>query len=227
MAARLGNVLYWLGCIVAVGWVAVSHAEEKATDDDAFLLGCAWAGDRHPIDVCGGFPTRALCEREGRAAVASGELSKFECISADKLRVIDSIDWSRIWPGITDQPTAAGPGGSDQPTFSPQIPVRTAAPDRWHGRPSAPAPVPDEYRRPYVPSPYPTGDYPPLPGGHYGMARPPFPAPTVQTVPPQAAGINPGWMGPSQGWAGLERNARPSANIEDYRRTRGKPFIAQ
>jgi hypothetical protein len=22
MAARLGNVLYWLGCIVAVGWVA-------------------------------------------------------------------------------------------------------------------------------------------------------------------------------------------------------------
>jgi hypothetical protein len=89
MAARLGNVLYWLGCIVAVGWVAVSHAAEKATDD-AFLLACVWTGDRHhSAHACGGFPTRTLCEREGRAAVASGELLSFECVSADEFRAID------------------------------------------------------------------------------------------------------------------------------------------
>jgi hypothetical protein len=58
MAARLGNVLYWLGCIVAVGWVAVSHAEEKA-DDDSFILGCIWTGD-HKRTVCGEFTTRAF-----------------------------------------------------------------------------------------------------------------------------------------------------------------------
>jgi hypothetical protein len=202
MAARLGNVLYWLGCIVAVGWVAVSHAEEKA-DDDAFILGCIWTGD-HKRTVCGEFTTRASCEREGRAAVASGNLSKFECISAV------TIDWGALFDGvfrsIFEEPTAAGPGGSDQPTFSKQMPVRPAAPDpmaqyhqqmddpgfqwtrkwpsasdRWHGLP------------------------PPLPSGGWTNAaqvyghppRPPssgpLPPPQTQTVPPQPAGIPQGW----------------------------------
>ena len=80
MAARLGNVLYWLGCIVAVGWVVVSHAE-----DDQFSLECVWTADRHHKTHCGGFPTRALCEREGRTAVASGELSSFNCVSAPRV----------------------------------------------------------------------------------------------------------------------------------------------
>jgi hypothetical protein len=126
MAARLGNVLYWLGCIVAVGWVAVSHAEEKA-DDDAFILGCIWTGD-HKRTVCGEFTTRASCEREGRAAVASGELSKFECISPVELAAaLDAL--FKAWGRGIAEPTAVGPGGSDQPTFG-RLPVRTAAPDR-------------------------------------------------------------------------------------------------
>jgi hypothetical protein len=126
MAARLGNVLYWLGCIVALDWVAVSHAAEKA-DDDAFLLACVWTGD-HKATGCGGFPTRALCEREGRAAVASGELSKFECISPVELAAaLDAL--FKAWGRGIAEPTAVGPGGSDQPTFGRQIPVRTAATD--------------------------------------------------------------------------------------------------
>jgi hypothetical protein len=107
--------------------LAVSHAAEKAPDDDAFLLGCIWTGD-HKRTVCGEFTTRASCEREGRAAVASGELSKFECISAV------TIDWGALFDGvfrsIFEEPTAAGPGRSDQPTFGRQMPVRIAAPDR-------------------------------------------------------------------------------------------------
>jgi hypothetical protein len=213
MAARLGNALYWLGCIMAVGWVAVSHAAEKA-DDDTFILGCIWTGDSKGT-VCWGFPTRASCEREGRAAVASGELSKFECISTAELAaLLEAI--GHIFGA--DQPTAAGPGGSDQPTFSKQMPVRTAA--------SASEPRPTPQGLPSAPDMRLPGSriWPPV-GGR------PAPAPVgawqVQTVPPQAAGINPGFMGSPQGWAGFERNARPSTNIEDYRRTRGKPFIAQ
>jgi hypothetical protein len=34
--------------------LAVSHAAEKAPDDDAFLLGCIWTGD-HKRTVCGEF----------------------------------------------------------------------------------------------------------------------------------------------------------------------------
>jgi hypothetical protein len=87
MAARLGNVLYWLGCIVAVGWAAVSHAEETTDvmSADQFSLECVWTNDRHYKTHCGGFPTRALCEREGRTAVASGELSSFNCVSAPRV----------------------------------------------------------------------------------------------------------------------------------------------
>jgi hypothetical protein len=70
-----------------------AHAAEKA-DDDAFILGCIWTGDSKGT-VCGGFPTRALCEREGRAAVASGELLSFNC---------DSV---------------AGPSAPAQPTWPP------------------------------------------------------------------------------------------------------------
>jgi hypothetical protein len=66
--------------------MAVSHAEET-TDDmsaDQFSLECVWTGDRHHnTHACGGFPTRARCEREGRTAVASGELLSFNCVSAD------------------------------------------------------------------------------------------------------------------------------------------------
>jgi hypothetical protein len=49
----------------------------------------------------------------------------------------------------------------------------------------------------------------------------------IQTIPGQPAGINPGFMGAREGWPGFMRNARPSTNIEDYRRARGKSFIAQ
>ena len=71
-----------------------------------------------------------------------------------------------------------------------------------------------------------------LPGGVYRGAPRPLPPPQTQTVPPQPAGIPQGWTTgvarlPGGDWANFEKNARPSANIEDYRRTRGKPFIAQ
>jgi hypothetical protein len=48
-----------------------------------------------------------------------------------------------------------------------------------------------------------------LPGGHYTQ---------YGTYPNRPMG---------EGWANFMKNARPSANIEDYRRTRGKPFIVQ
>jgi hypothetical protein len=78
--------------------LAVSHAEET-TDDvsvDQFLLECVWTADRHHnTHACGGFPTRALCEREGRAAVASGELLSFNCVlSAEKTTDDVSADGS-------------------------------------------------------------------------------------------------------------------------------------
>jgi hypothetical protein len=244
MAARLGNALYWLGCIVAVGWVAVSHAAEKA-DDDAFLLACVWTGD-HKATSCGGFPTRALCEREGRIAVANGELSKFRCISTAELAAL----LEAIGHIFADQPTAAGPGGSDQPTFSKQMPVRPAAPDplaqyhqqmddpgfRWMRKFAGPS-------RPYDPNAQ--GPYMPKElqgGGVFRGAPPPLPPPTTTMIPQQAAGGPPGWAPATEGrgigvpsaptqpfsnWPRFMKNARPSANIEDYRRTRGKPFIAQ
>jgi hypothetical protein len=201
--------------------LAVSHAAEKAPDDDAFLLGCIWTGD-HKRTVCGEFTTRASCEREGRAAVASGELSKFECISAV------TIDWGALFDGvfrsIFEEPTAAGPGGSDQPMFGRQMPVRIAAPDRAYlqrlfpntvlmvAGPSAPDPKLWHPGQAYQGSVAP-GLLPPpmlgqpntymLPGGSYGP------------------------MHPGGDWAKFMQNARPSANIEDYRRARGKPFIVQ
>jgi hypothetical protein len=190
---------------VAVGWVAVSHAEEKA-DDDAFLLACLWTGD-HKATFCGGFPTRALCEREGRAAVANGELSKFRCIStADLAALLEAIGHIiRFEPN--DQPTAAGPGGSDQPTFGQQITDWSMLPNKFID---------------------PTHTIPP--------------PPTTTLIPQQATGGPPGWAPATEGrgigvpsaptqpfsnWPRFMKNARPSANIEDYRRTRGKPFIVQ
>jgi hypothetical protein len=121
------------------------------------------------------------------------------------------------------EPTAAGPGGSDQPTFGLQMPVRTAAS----------APDPNNMARNLQPPPAP-GALPPmvLPGGVYRGTPRPLPPPQTQTVPPQPAGIPQGWTTgvarlPGGDWANFEKNARPSANIEDYRRARGKPFIAQ
>ena len=72
-----------------------SRAADKANDDAAFLLACVWTG-HHKADACGGFPTRALCEREGHIAVASGEITNFDCIS-----VIDDLfkNAARWWPG--------------------------------------------------------------------------------------------------------------------------------
>jgi hypothetical protein len=233
-------------CVPNHSRLAASHAEET-TDDmyaDQFLLECVWTGDRHyNTHACGGFPTRALCEREGRTAVASGELSSFNCVSAKGAPpwpanslggeisggvgvTAIALD-AAIGRGIA-QPTAAGPGGSDQPTFGQQMPVRTAA--------SAPDPN-NMARNLPPPSPYPPNTHM-LPGGNYGGAGipsayqnstpPSLPPPSQRPLlPAQPAGINPGWTGPSRGWAGFEQSARPSTNIEDYRRTRGKPFIAQ
>jgi hypothetical protein len=248
MAARLGNVLYWLGCIVAVGWVAVSHAEETPDDVEQFILACVWTGDRHHNTACGDFPTRTLCEREGRAAVASGELLKFECVSADGLNaILESIGRGRMWwPGV-GEPTAPGPGGSDQPTFGQQMPVRTAAPDpvaqyhqqmddpgfRWMRKVAGPS-APDRWHG--LPPPLPSGGWTNAAQVYGRPSRPPssgpLPPPQTQTVPPQPAGIPQGWTTgvarlPGGDWTNFEKNARPSSNIEDYRRTRGKPFIAQ
>jgi hypothetical protein len=204
--------------------LAVSHAAEKAPDDDAFLLGCIWTGD-HKRTVCGEFTTRASCEREGRAAVASGELSKFECISAV------TIDWGALFDGvfrrILEEPTAAGPGGSDQPTFSKQMPVRTAA--------SAPAPMAQSPPEPADASPRTSQD----PGFAWRrkVAGPSAPDPGQYQRLLQSMGY--GQQGPvmpnqhfmpagtGPGWAHFMQNARSSTNIEDYRLTRGKPFIAQ
>jgi hypothetical protein len=72
---------------LAVPAMAVSHAEETPVDmsADQFLLECVWTGDRHHNTACGGFPTLAVCEREGRTAVALGELSSFNCVSAPRV----------------------------------------------------------------------------------------------------------------------------------------------
>ena len=174
--------------------------------------------------------------------MASGELSKFECISPVELAAaIDAL--IQGFGAASQQPTAAGLGGSDQPTFGKRMmPVRAAAsvPDPMAQSPPKPADASPRtsqdpgfaWRRkvagPSAPDMW-HGLPPPLPpgGGVFRGAPRPLPPPTTMWVPPQPAGINPGIMGPSQGWAGFERNARPSANIEDYRRTRGKPFIAQ
>ena len=143
--------------------------------------------------------------------MANGELSKFECISTAELAaLLEAI--GHIFGA--DQPTAAGPGGSDQPTFSKQMPAPDpmaqyhqqmddpgfrwtrnvagpSAPDRWYGLP------------------------PPLPSGGWTNAAQVYGRPTgVARLP-------------GGDWANFEKNARPSANIEDYRRTRGKPFVAQ
>jgi hypothetical protein len=190
--------------------LAVSHAAEKAPDDDAFLLGCIWTGD-HKRTVCGEFTTRASCEREGRAAVASGELSKFECISAV------TIDWGALFDGvfrsIFEEPTAAGPGGSDQPTFGRQMPVRIAAPDR-------------AYLQRLFPNTVPMVAGPSAPDSNYLRQ--------LQAMGAMSAGQQPQMpyrlfhsAGTGPGWAHFMQNARSSTNIEDYRLTRGKPFIAQ
>ena len=163
-----------------------AHAAEKV-DADAFILGCIWTGD-HKRTVCGEFTTRASCEREGRAAVASGELSKFECISAV------TIDWGALFDEgfrrIFEEPTAAGPGGSDQPTFG-RLPVRTATPDpvaqyhqqmddpgfRWMRKVAGPS-APDRWH----------GLPPPLPsGGWTNAAQGPPPTATLIRAAPAAA----------------------------------------
>jgi hypothetical protein len=207
-----------------------ARAAEKATDD-AFLLACVWTGDRHhKAQACGGFPTRTLCEREGRTAVANGELLKFECISAAGLRAIDAL-FEAIRRGIAE-PTAAGPGGSDQPTFGQQTPVRIAAsapdPDMWHGLPPLPGTAPPGTTvLPRTPPPV------MLPGGVYRGAPPPLPPPTTTMIPRQASGGRPGWAPATEGrgigvpsaptqrfsnWPRFMKNARPSLNVEDFRK---------
>jgi hypothetical protein len=222
-----------------------ARAAEKATDD-AFLLACVWTGDRHhKAQACGGFPTRTLCEREGRTAVANGELLKFECISAAGLRAIDAL-FEAIRRGIAE-PTAAGPGGSDQPTFGRQTPVRIAAPsNNMQGNSLGGQGVSDVGN---LLAALQNGSFmgsDALSPTRYG---PTSSAPTFaqRPLPPQPMGTPPGMrggfldmigyggqpitgadiMGQPRGWDKFAQRARPSANIEDYRRTRGKPFIAQ
>jgi hypothetical protein len=69
MAARLGNVLYWLGCIVAVGWFAlamvpvvttIAGMEPLAANTPAAL----WVGvglHGPPLRVCPKPSSRLFC----------------------------------------------------------------------------------------------------------------------------------------------------------------------
>jgi hypothetical protein len=206
--------------------LAVSHAEETPDDmsADQFLLECVWTGDRHHnAHACGGFPTRALCEREERSAVANGELLSFNCDSPQPAGVDAEETTDDATVAFGSVPSAPDPINRPGNSLGGQavggignflahlqnggFMGNDGSPTRYGPTSSAPTFA----QRPLAPQARPGGfiDYLGPGNGQIvgldamrGLAR-------------------------SPGWAKFERNARPSNNIEDFRRTRGKPFIAQ